>query len=103
MLFIRLLKDLKACGTKLSLHKLTTDPYSNKRLRKLIDGLAFDVYSHWIKRGDEQNRAALYENKPHFEQVQLTLTTSLHLHPGLSESPAMVDDENFDESPGVRW
>jgi len=62
--FIRCLRELKACSTCLSINKLTTDPYSNKRLRKLIDVLAFDVYSHWIKRGDDQNRAALYENRP---------------------------------------
>ncbi|BHF72367.1 Phosphorylase b kinase gamma catalytic chain, skeletal muscle/heart isoform [Sparganum proliferum] len=67
--FIRLLRELKACGTSLSIHKLTSDPYANRRLRKLIDALAYDVYSHWIKRGDEQNRAALFENQPHRELV----------------------------------
>ncbi|VDN12524.1 unnamed protein product [Dibothriocephalus latus] len=48
--FISLLRELKACGTSLSIHKLTSDP-------------------HWIKRGDEQNRAALFENQPHHELV----------------------------------
>ncbi|VDL96562.1 unnamed protein product [Schistocephalus solidus] len=67
--FIHLLRELKACGTSLSIYKLTSDPYANKRLRKLIDTLAYDVYSHWIKRGDEQNRAALFENQPHRELV----------------------------------
>ncbi|VDD80997.1 unnamed protein product [Mesocestoides corti] len=115
--FIRMLRELKACGTTLSLHKLTTDPYSNKRLRKLIDSLAFDVYSHWIKRGDEQNRAALYENKPRFDQVHLSLTTSLSVNSELESRGEVgggggADDNvendfqftgDFDESSVVRW
>lgn len=101
ILFIRILKDLKACGTTLSLYKLTTDPYSNKRLRKLIDALAFDVYSHWIKRGDEQNRAALYENKPRCEQVQMTLTPPLQLHPDMLNAVEFNDDAFYEPS-GVR-
>nr|CDS32435.1 phosphorylase kinase gamma subunit [Hymenolepis microstoma] len=109
LLFIRMLKDLRANGTTLSLHKLSTDPYSNKRLRKLIDALAFDVYSHWIKRGDEQNRAALYENKPHCEQV-IAAQASFEFHPdimrgvgGGDQVTFASDDHVFDENSGVRW
>lgn len=104
-----MLKDLRANGTTLSLHKLETDPYSNKRMRKLIDSLAFDVYSHWIKRGDEQNRAALYENKPRCEQVEMTLTSPLQFHPDFLKSSGVAIsvgndlDHEFDETPGVRW
>ncbi|XP_022905528.1 phosphorylase b kinase gamma catalytic chain, skeletal muscle/heart isoform isoform X2 [Onthophagus taurus] len=38
------------------------DPYRIKMLRKVIDGCAFRVYGHWVKKGEGQNRAALFEN-----------------------------------------
>ncbi|KAK6192048.1 hypothetical protein SNE40_003595 [Patella caerulea] len=41
---------------------LKTNPYSVKLCRKLIDGAAFGMYGHWVKRGDNQNRAALFEH-----------------------------------------
>lgn len=30
----------------------------------MIDGCAFRIYHHWVKHGDVQNRAALFENRP---------------------------------------
>ncbi|KAM7535043.1 hypothetical protein Aperf_G00000100933 [Anoplocephala perfoliata] len=101
--FIRMLKDLRANGTTLSLSKLESDPYSNKRMRKLIDALAFDVYSHWIKRGDEQNRAALYENKPRSDLVEMTLTSALQFHTDFLKGSVGIDlDHDLDEAPCVR-
>ncbi|XP_005987587.1 phosphorylase b kinase gamma catalytic chain, skeletal muscle/heart isoform [Latimeria chalumnae] len=43
---------------------ITRDPYALKPLRKLIDGCAFRTYGHWVKKGLQQNRAALFENTP---------------------------------------
>lgn len=40
------------------------DPYRLRPVRKAIDGCAFRVYHHWVKRGEVQNRAALFENRP---------------------------------------
>ncbi|XP_006889709.1 PREDICTED: phosphorylase b kinase gamma catalytic chain, skeletal muscle/heart isoform isoform X1 [Elephantulus edwardii] len=40
------------------------DPYALRPLRRLIDGCAFRMYGHWVKKGQEQNRAALFENTP---------------------------------------
>lgn len=40
------------------------DPYSLRPLRRLIDAHAFRIYGHWVKKGQEQNRAALFENIP---------------------------------------
>ncbi|KAK2174490.1 hypothetical protein NP493_799g05013 [Ridgeia piscesae] len=40
------------------------DPYSVKVIRKFIDAGAFRIYGHWVKKGDNQNRAALFENSP---------------------------------------
>lgn len=41
---------------------LARDPYSLRGVRKLIDGCAFRIYGHWVKKGEEQNRAALFQN-----------------------------------------
>ncbi|MGH0192889.1 UNVERIFIED_CONTAM: hypothetical protein FKN15_039683 [Acipenser sinensis] len=38
------------------------DPYAIKPIRKMIDGCAFKIYGHWVKKGQAQNRAALFEN-----------------------------------------
>lgn len=40
------------------------DPYGLKPIRKLIDACAFRIYGHWVKKGEAQNRAALFENTP---------------------------------------
>lgn len=41
---------------------LARDPYSFRGVRKLIDGCAFRIYGHWVKKGEQQNRAALFQN-----------------------------------------
>lgn len=41
---------------------LARDPYSLRCVRKLIDGCAFRIYGHWVKKGEQQNRAALFQN-----------------------------------------
>ncbi|KAF4098516.1 phosphorylase kinase, gamma 1b (muscle) isoform X1 [Onychostoma macrolepis] len=43
---------------------LRSDPYAIKPLRKMIDACAFKIYGHWVKKGQTQNRAALFENTP---------------------------------------
>ncbi|XP_075892132.1 phosphorylase kinase, gamma 1a (muscle) [Nelusetta ayraudi] len=43
---------------------LKSDPYAVKPIRKLIDACAFKIYGHWVKKGQTQNRAALFENTP---------------------------------------
>ena len=42
-------------------------PYGMRELRSVIDNTAFKVYSHWVKRSEGQNRAALFE---HTEKVE---------------------------------
>lgn len=37
---------------------------------QIIDAYAFRLYGHWVKRGEEQNRAALFENRPKVEIKQ---------------------------------
>jgi phosphorylase kinase gamma subunit len=48
----------------ISLEQMKKSPYSSKAFRKLIDGCAFRVYGHWVKKGEDQNRAALFEMQP---------------------------------------
>lgn len=43
---------------------IQSDPYAVKPIRKLIDACAFKIYGHWVKKGQTQNRAALFENSP---------------------------------------
>lgn len=38
---------------------------------QVIDGCAFRVYGHWVKKGEGQNRAALFENTPKTELKSL--------------------------------
>jgi len=50
-----------------SVDVLKTNPYSVKSCRKLLDGCAFKMYGHWVKKADNQNRAALFEHVPRDE------------------------------------
>lgn len=51
-----------------------TDPYRHKALRQVIDACAFHVYGHWVKKGEGQNRAALFENVPKVELRHLYMS-----------------------------
>ncbi|XP_069057789.1 phosphorylase b kinase gamma catalytic chain, liver/testis isoform [Pleurodeles waltl] len=50
---------------------LMREPYAIKGVRKLIDACAFRIYGHWVKKGEQQNRAALFQNVP--QAILLTL------------------------------
>ncbi|XP_071873350.1 phosphorylase kinase gamma isoform X2 [Bombus fervidus] len=65
------IKRLHSTPEPLSTHVACTDPYRIKILRKVIDGCAFRVYGHWVKKGEGQNRAALFENMPKTELKHL--------------------------------
>nr|CAI5823963.1 unnamed protein product [Callosobruchus analis] len=58
----------------LSLVTARTDPYRLKLLRKIVDGCAFRVYGHWVKKGEGQNRAALFENSQKTELKHIYVT-----------------------------
>ncbi|XP_063707542.1 phosphorylase b kinase gamma catalytic chain, skeletal muscle/heart isoform isoform X2 [Culicoides brevitarsis] len=61
------IKRLKYTAEPLNVEDAMRDPYRVKILRKVIDGCAFRVYGHWVKKGEGQNRAALFENTPKTE------------------------------------
>ena len=59
----------------ITLASIGSVPYDNRFVRSLIDACAFHVYGHWVKRGEEQNRAALFETVP--IRVAIDATSSL--------------------------
>ncbi|XP_077533983.1 phosphorylase kinase gamma isoform X2 [Haemaphysalis longicornis] len=65
------IRRLRYTPEPLSLNIARTNPYRIKTLRKVIDGCAFRVYCHWVKKGEMQNRAALFENHPKVELRQM--------------------------------
>lgn len=54
----------------LSLQQARVSPYAMRMFRKVIDNSAFRVYGHWVKRGEGQNRAAIFEHFPKRELVK---------------------------------
>jgi len=56
--------------------RLSTEPYSVRAFRHAIDAGAFRIYHHWVKKGDTQNRGALFEMEPR-RDTKRTSTTFL--------------------------
>lgn len=65
------IRRLRYTPEPLSLSIARENPYRIKTLRKVIDACAFRVYCHWVKKGEVQNRAALFENHPKIELRQM--------------------------------
>ncbi|KAL2748855.1 hypothetical protein V1477_002975 [Vespula maculifrons] len=87
------IKRLHITPEPLSTQVACTDPYRIKILRKIIDGCAFRVYGHWVKKGEGQNRAALFENAPKTELKHLyvsNLTVVRYLTQALSPAKSRM-------------
>ena len=67
--FLVRIRRLKATPEPLSLATAATSPYKMRAFRKVLDGAAFKVYGHWVKRGEGQNRAAMFELVPKIETI----------------------------------
>ncbi|XP_067015329.2 phosphorylase b kinase gamma catalytic chain, skeletal muscle/heart isoform isoform X1 [Anabrus simplex] len=65
------MRRLRFTPEPLSMEVARVDPYRIKMLRKVVDACAFRVYGHWVKKGEGQNRAALFENTPKTELKQI--------------------------------
>ena len=63
--FVCSLKRSQKESVCITMKMLSPDPYGQKYVRKLVDTCAFRMYGHWVKRGEQQNRAALFETNPH--------------------------------------
>ncbi|XP_032794463.1 phosphorylase b kinase gamma catalytic chain, skeletal muscle/heart isoform isoform X1 [Daphnia magna] len=68
------IRRLKLTPEPLSIMVARRDPYRMKAVRKVIDACAFRVYAHWVKKGEGQNRAALFEHHPKIELKHLYLS-----------------------------
>lgn len=55
------IRQMHAQPAPISVSQMSNNPYVVKLLRKAIDGGAFKIYGHWVKRSENQNRAALFE------------------------------------------
>jgi len=60
--FMVRLQRLRFTPKPMSLATARVDPYRIKLLRKVLDQCAFKVYGHWVKKGEGQDRAALFQN-----------------------------------------
>ncbi|XP_071790096.1 phosphorylase b kinase gamma catalytic chain, skeletal muscle/heart isoform-like [Asterias amurensis] len=58
--------------------RIKQNPYSVRTIRKTIDGCAFGIYGHWVKKGEGQNRAALFENVPKTDALNAASSKSPH-------------------------
>jgi len=56
------IRQMHAQPAPISVTQMSNNPYIVKLLRKAIDGGAFKIYGHWVKRSENQNRAALFES-----------------------------------------
>jgi hypothetical protein len=61
---ISTLKRMKNKPQQIKAIDLIQNPYRFKKYRKMIDTAAFTIYGHWVKKGEQQNRAALFEIEP---------------------------------------
>ncbi|XP_055339576.1 phosphorylase b kinase gamma catalytic chain, skeletal muscle/heart isoform-like [Paramacrobiotus metropolitanus] len=57
--------------TKIPLSQIQRDPYRQRVIRKAIDAAAFKIYGHWVRRDEEQNRAAMFQNSVKLEMKLL--------------------------------
>ncbi|KFD51180.1 hypothetical protein M514_07944 [Trichuris suis] len=60
-LLVRLLR-IRLVPVLVSVSAVQVNPYATRKIRKAIDALAFRVYGHWVKKGREQFRDALFGN-----------------------------------------
>ncbi|XP_061775149.1 phosphorylase b kinase gamma catalytic chain, skeletal muscle/heart isoform-like [Nerophis ophidion] len=60
---------------------MKSDPYALKPIRKLIDACAFKIYGHWVKKGQTQNRAALFENTSKAILLSMAADSDGPVHP----------------------
>jgi phosphorylase kinase gamma subunit len=68
------LKTLKNKPQPIKINELMENPYRFKTYRKIIDTAAFTIYGHWVKKGEQQNRAALFEIEPKCDLKSIHVT-----------------------------
>ncbi len=77
--FLVRLCHIKSTPELLSLQQTRVDPYHMRSYRKSIDKVAFSLYHHWIKKGQGQDRAAVFQHFPKREAIRLAGKKDSHL------------------------
>ena len=52
-------------------HIIQKKKYYNSFNFQIIDNYAFKVYGHWVKKGEGQDRAALFQNYPKIDRRRM--------------------------------
>jgi len=65
---------------QIPISRLSLEPYSVRAFRHAIDAGAFRIYHHWVKKGDAQNRGALFEMDPRRDIKRASLLSVLSPH-----------------------
>lgn len=73
------LKTLKNKPQPIQTIDIVENPYRFKTYRKLIDSAAFTIYGHWVKKGELQNRAALFECEPKCDLKSMHCTARIEV------------------------
>ena len=72
--FLARLQRIKVTAESVCLALASEEPYSQKAVRRVVDGAAFRIYGHWVKRGgSEQNRAAMFQTRPKTDVLRLKM------------------------------
>ncbi|XP_055339577.1 phosphorylase b kinase gamma catalytic chain, skeletal muscle/heart isoform-like [Paramacrobiotus metropolitanus] len=67
------LRRLRITPQPISRVQVQRDPYKIRVVRKMVDVAAFRMYGHWVHKGEEQNRADLFQNS-----LKLEMKTLMH-------------------------
>eukprot|EP00093_Oithona_nana_P012646 12646.XXX_718635_719979_1 [CDS] Oithona nana genome sequencing. len=62
--FLVRLSHVHTTPVLLSLSETRINPYNMRSYRKAIERHSFNLYSHWIKKGQGQDRAAVFQHTP---------------------------------------
>ena len=62
--FLVRLKRINTTPVLLSLEETRINPYNMRSYRKAIERHSFDLYKHWIKKDQGQDRAAVFQHYP---------------------------------------
>jgi len=68
--FVIRLSRLRVTPELIGLGQVRINPYGVQRYRKCVDGHAFKLYQHWLKKSDFQSRAAMFQNKIKVDKVE---------------------------------
>ena len=69
-MFVVRLSRLGVTPELIHLRQVRANPYAVHSYRKCVDGHAFKLYQHWLKKSDFQSRAAMFQNKIKVDKME---------------------------------